>query len=419
MAVERADDTLARAPSRLPADPTRKGKSNALEASGDVVAPGREQGLLRLDHVGRVISWNREAERILGIGSGRLLGRSCPSLLAESDVEVVRWKRALQIAVSRGIYDAYGWKTREDGSRFWASVTLWPAADQTSGEPGFVAVVRDITEEECRAEQLRGALEISRAVLAGEPADALLQLVASRGRTLVDGDCALVRTLGAGGDVLVLRATSWRHPTDADLAAPAQEVLRFGSITGHVFDTGRPRLVTARARTIRTQARSEVLRPVWPSVGPALYVPLKAEGQKFGALVILNWKTGRPFRRPDLDVLQVFANQTALAFHHACVDRERERLAVAQERERLGRELHDGAIQSLYAITLDLAGTIARTADHALEEHLAGVSDRIDTVIGRLRAHIHQLRGDPGRSHRTKRQSEARPAMAPNCSMHV
>ena len=365
------------------------------------------------------MSWNKEAERILGAGPGRLLGRSCPSLLAENDVEMVRWKRALDVALSRGIYDAYGWKTRDDGSRFWASVTLRAARDQMGDEPGFVAVIRDITEEECHAEQLRGALEISRAVLAGEPADVVLELVASRGRTLVDGDCALVRTLGAGGQALILRATAWRHPSDALLAAPVREILRIGSITGQVFDTGRPRLVTGRARAVRTQARSEVLRPVWPSVGPALYAPLSAEGQKFGTLVVVNWKTGRPFRRPDLDVLQVLARQTALAFHHACLNRERERLAVAQERERLGRELHDGAIQSLYAITLDLAGTIARTADQALEEHLAGVSDRIDAVITRLRAHIHQLRGDSSRPHRTRRRSEAQRTVAPNCSMHV
>ena len=419
MAVEHADETLARASSGLPADPTRKGRRSAYEAPGDATGPGREQGLLRLDPDGRVTSWNREAERILGVGPGKLLGQSCPSLLAENDVEMVRWTRALEVADSRGIYDAYGWKTREDGSRFWASVTLRAARDQTSGQPGFVAVVRDVSEEECRAEQLRGALEISRAVLAGEPADAVLQLVASRSRTLVDGDCALVRTLGASGDVLILRATAWRHPSDALLAAPAGEVLRFGSITGQVFDSGHPRLVAGRARTVRTQSRSEVLRPVWPSVGPALYVPLSAEGQKFGTLVVLNWKTGRPFRRPDLDLLQILARQTALAFQNACVNRERERLAVAQERERLGRELHDGAIQSLYAITLFLAGTIARTADQAVEEHLAGVSDRIDAVIGRLRAHIQQLRGDSNRSRRTKRQSEAQPAVVPNCSMHV
>ena len=394
MDADDSDDTLAYAPSGLPGDPTWKGLTGGgLAASDDVAGLTGDQGVLMLDHDGRVMSWNKEAERILGTGPGRLRGRSCLSLLPETDVERASSNGALEAAVSRGISEGYGWKSREDGSRFWASVTLRPARNQSSGELGFVAVVRDITQDERRAEQLRGALEISRAILAGKPPDAILHLVASRARTLVEGDCALVRTLGAGGNVLVLSATAWRHPSDALLAAPVREVLRFGSITGRVFDTGRPRLVTGRARTMRNRTRSEALRPMWPNVGPTLYVALSAEGHKFGTLVVMNWKTRRPFRRPDLEVLQLLANQAALAFHHSRVNSERERLVVAQERERLGRELHDGAIQSLYAVTLDLAGTIARTADKALEEQLAGVPERIDTVIRRLRAHIHQLRG--------------------------
>jgi signal transduction histidine kinase len=220
----------------------------------------------------------------------------------------------------------------------------------------------------------------------------VLQLVARRGRKLVEGDCALVRTLSADGKVLILRAAAWRHPNDALLVAPAREVLRGGSITGYVFDTGRPRLVTGRPRTARTQARSE--RPAWADPSPALYVPLNAVGRTLGTLVVMNWRSRRSFRRQDLTVLQLLANRAALGIHHASLNRDRERLAVTEERERLGRELHDGAIQSLYAVTLDLAGTIARTADHGLQEQLAAMAGRIDAVIQGLRAHIHQLRRD-------------------------
>ena len=142
------------------------------------------------------------------------------------------------------------------------------------------------------------------------------------------------------------------------------------------------------------QATSETLRPLWPGVSPALYVPLNTEDQRLGTIVVLNWKTQRPFSQQDLDVLQLLANEAALAIHHARINREQEQLAVAQERERLGRELHDGAIQALYAVTIDLAGTVAGTADHGVSEQLAGVARRIDTVIDGLRAHIQQLRSD-------------------------
>lgn len=370
------------------------GPNRALGSSDDVAGHGLDRGVLMLDQEGLVTSWNDEAARILGVGPGGLQGRSWLSLLTVSEAEGGSWNRALETARLHGTYEAHGWRWRMDGSRFWASVTVRPARDQVRGAPGFMAVVRNLTEDRRRARGLRHALEISRAILAGRPWDAVLQLIADRSRALVGGDCALVRTLGESGNVLVLRATAWRHQSDALLAAPGHELRRRGSITGRVFDTGRPKLVTGRARSLRAQARSETLRPLWPSMGPGLYVSLNAAGHKLGTLVVLNWKTRHPFHRTDLEVLQLLASQAAFAIHHALVGRERERLAVEHERERLGRDLHDGAIQSLYAVTLGLAGTIARTADGGLEEQLAGVAGRIDAVIRGLRAQIHQLRGD-------------------------
>jgi PAS domain S-box-containing protein len=371
--------------------PALRRRSGALRGSDNVAERSPDKGVLMLDHDGRVVWSNQRAERMLGMAPGGLRGRSCLWLLAQPNVDDRRRNRALETALSSGSYETHGWRWRADGSRFWASVTLRPVRDQTSGGFGFVAVVRDLTEKRRRADELRGALEISRAILAGQPPGAVLQLVAGRGRQLVEGDCALVRTPGAGGNVLVLRAAAWRHPNDALLVAPAREVLRGGSITGWVFDTGRPRLVTGRPRTARTQVRSE---RAWPDASPGLYVPLNALGRTLGTLVVMNWRSRRGFRRQDLDVLQVLANRAALGIHHASVNRDRERMAVAEERARLGRELHDGAIQSLYAVTLDLAGTIARTADHGLQEQLAGMTGRIDAVIQGLRAHIDRLRRD-------------------------
>jgi len=152
--------------------------------------------------------------------------------------------------------------------------------------------------------------------------------------------------------------------------------------------------VTGRPVSVATRAGSE--RPGPYNVSHALYVPLNALGRTLGTLVVMNWRSRRSFRRQDLDVLQLLANRAALGIHHASLNRDRERLAVAEERDRLGRELHDGAIQSLYAVTLDLAGTIARTADHGLQEHLAGVAGRVDAVIHGLRGHIQHLRRDLG-----------------------
>jgi signal transduction histidine kinase len=264
--------------------------------------------------------------------------------------------------------------------------------EQPGGEPAFEATVRDLTEGKRRADELRAALEISRAILGGQPDDAVLQLVARRARALVEGDCALVRTLGAGGNVLVLRASAWRRPKDAVRTRPAHELPREASIAGRVFDSGRPRLVADLAAVTRAPSRARELAR--PCGGPALFVPLNAGSRVLGTLTVQKWKSGRPFQRQDLNVLRRFASQAALALHHANVNHDRDRRAVAEERERLGRELHDGAIQSLYAVTLGLAEVGSRTTDRRFQKQLESLGGRIDGVVQGLRSHIHRLRRD-------------------------
>jgi PAS domain S-box-containing protein len=378
--------------SSMPTDVLARVRGAAPEAASQVGEVGLDCAVLALDRQGRVTSWSPRAERILGVNAGDLLGRHGLSVLARHGPAGAKPDRTLEMAAATGRYQAQGWRWRMDGSRFWASTTVSALVDQVGGRVGFVAIVRDMTESKRRADELRVALEVSRAILGGQAQGAVLQLVAQRARALLEGDCAFVSTPGASGDVLVLRAAAWRHPRDAVRVSAARELPRRASIAGRVFDSGRPRLVVDLPATTATSPRSTLVgRAVG---GPALFVPLAAASRKLGTLTVQNWKSRRPFHRQDLQVLQLFASRAALAIHHARVSRDRDNLAVAEERERLGRELHDGAIQSLYAVTLSLSKVVTGTSDHGLHEQLLGLATRVDGVIEGLRHHIHQLRRD-------------------------
>lgn len=68
-----------------------------------------------------------------------------------------------------------------------------------------------------------------------------------------------------------------------------------------------------------------------------------------------------------------------------------EQRAVFGERERIARELHDGAIQALFAVGMGLQSMATMIQDRALRARLDAMVGRIDDVIRDLRNYIFGL----------------------------
>jgi signal transduction histidine kinase len=69
------------------------------------------------------------------------------------------------------------------------------------------------------------------------------------------------------------------------------------------------------------------------------------------------------------------------------------RLAVLEDRERIAKELHDGVIQALFAVGMNLQATEAKANDpDAVRTRLSGAVDSIDMAIRDLRNYIFGLR---------------------------
>ncbi len=73
---------------------------------------------------------------------------------------------------------------------------------------------------------------------------------------------------------------------------------------------------------------------------------------------------------------------------------ERQRL-IAEDRDRIARELHDSVIQHLFAVGLRLQGLPARLVDEGAIATLNESIDAIDSVIAQVRSSIHGLRQTP------------------------
>src|SRR5438093_7570665 len=156
-------------------------------------------------------------------------------------------------------------------------------------------------------------------------------------------------------------------------------------------------LLITEARTIRTpdisrDPASVGFPPNHPPMHSFLGAPVKAGGRVFGN-IYLTEKQGAPeFTEEDERALEVLAAQAGVAIETATARRELERLALMEDRERIAKELHDGVIQSLFAVGMGLQATATLSKDDAIEHRVEDAVAEIDRVIRDLRNYIFGLR---------------------------
>lgn len=92
--------------------------------------------------------------------------------------------------------------------------------------------------------------------------------------------------------------------------------------------------------------------------------------------------------------LEGWAGVVSLAYRAERLRRMRRQLLVAEERSRIAMDLHDGAVQRLFAVgmALDSAALRIGDSDAAASAALAAAVDEIDGAIREIRAYVHDLR---------------------------
>ena len=240
-----------------------------------------------------------------------------------------------------------------------------------------------LVEAEGRARRLEALREVAARMLAGAPLNELLDLIARHAMRLARAISGSVLIPGIREGTLVFEAVAG----NTELRGLEMPIDR--SVAGQVLQTGKTEVVSnlsADPRAFRPAAE------IGDSRGPAMFVPLRADGVPFGALVV-GRRVGEPsFGEPDVELVEGFADLAAVAYEFARVHGELRRLAVMEERERIARELHDGAIQALFAVGMGLQATAARAGEQEVSRRLHGAVGELDRVISDLRSYIFGLR---------------------------
>lgn len=148
-----------------------------------------------------------------------------------------------------------------------------------------------------------------------------------------------------------------------------------------------------RLRRIQDDPRSVGFPPNHPRMTSFLGVPILVHGRVFGNLYLTEKRGADEFGDEDQRAVETLATQAGVAVENARLREELERLAVLEDRERIEKELHDGVVQSLFAVGMALQATDAVAGDpEAVRRRLDQAVHDIDGVIRDLRSYIFGLR---------------------------
>lgn len=225
--------------------------------------------------------------------------------------------------------------------------------------------------------------EITTTLLEGTEEEEALQMVASRLREVADADTAII--------ILPSVGETW--------AAEFVEGHAAADLLGVVFPPdGRAMSVLANRLgvIVDSMARSRALRvPQLAQFGPALYAPMLVRDEGRGVILLLRRVGRAEFEPSDLAIAESVAGQAALALELASARHAEDLAGLLEERARIGRDLHDLAIQQLFAAGMRLEQARKDLAERGEDEAAAVVEDALGSVddsVTQIRAIVHQLR---------------------------
>ncbi|MBW1959064.1 MAG: PAS domain S-box protein [Deltaproteobacteria bacterium] len=123
-----------------------------------LVDGAKEYAIFMLDPEGRVVTWNKGAERIKGYKKEEIIGRHFSIFYEQKDIDSGKPAEDLKMAAADGSFEEEGWRIRKDGTNFCASVFITALENKDGSLQGFSKITRDITERK-KNEQERKKLE--------------------------------------------------------------------------------------------------------------------------------------------------------------------------------------------------------------------------------------------------------------------
>ncbi|MFV6031066.1 GAF domain-containing sensor histidine kinase [Streptomyces sp. NPDC056264] len=234
-----------------------------------------------------------------------------------------------------------------------------------------------------RERWIDGSVAVTTALLSGGDADDALTVVAEQARRLADADAGIVMLPSEDGGLEIVAVSSPRPTKSLGVVIPPES-----AVVRRLLD-GEAVFVSDASTDPRMISR------LTSAYGPSMMLPLQSGGRVLGALATPRVRGGRQFTETERTLATQFASQAALALMMADAQRDRERLAVYEDRDRIARDLHDLVIQRLFATGMMLESAQRRSVVPAVQEGVGKAVDELDVTIQEIRTAIFALQQGP------------------------
>jgi signal transduction histidine kinase len=245
-----------------------------------------------------------------------------------------------------------------------------------------------LSREEARSalDQMAALEAATRAIAGVLSLPEVLQLIVDRVRELAGARYAALGIAdGFGGiDQFITSGIS------AGERARIGALPRGRGLLGLIIREGRP----VRIDDIASDPNRAGFPPHHPPMHTFLGVPVTVKGRPIGNFYLTEKLGGQPFTEADERLVETFALHAGIAIENARLHEDVQRLAIVDERDRIGRDLHDSIIQSLYAIGLSLEDVADLMSEDPTEAkaRVERAIDALNTAIGEVRNFIFGLR---------------------------
>ncbi len=317
-----------------------------------------EQAVLAVDLTGRIIFWNRFAERLYGWTEDEAQGRNITELLAAP--LLMEAARANMGQLRRGeSWSGEFLLQRRDGTAFVAHVSAALVQDDQNTLISIVAVSRDSTAQQQLQEANRLLAEASARLANAVDYETQLTTLAQLAVPQLADWCA-VHLLQADGSVEQVALATAETAKQEEARDWLQNYLPHDDVDGlsAVLRSGEPKLVTTVTPELAAAA-----------INSYMIVPLMARPQTLGAITFVAAESGRRFDLNALALAENLVGHIAIYLDKARLYRESQRLNAELEQrvsERTAElraavaqlEQSEATIQALFRISKKLNATL-------------------------------------------------------------